>query len=512
MRRPALSACSILALALILGLSAYLSPGAFAQGSDTPTVTPTPSFTPTVTSTASVTPTSTATATATETVTPTGTVTATATGTATATPTATATETVTPTGTATATATGTATATPTATATGTATPTPTITPTIQAFVYLPFVVKGWPPPTPTPTPTVTTFVYLPVVVKEYPRPTPTPTPLGDPGFAYGIQAHMLWDDRELLADDIVDLGFGWVKQQVQWRDVEQPSKGNYNWDALDNLVEAANSRGIRVLFSVLRTPYWALPLSCRNSGDCPPANYDDYGDFMAALGGRYKGRGMAYEIWSEQNLKREWNPISACNYVYLLKVSYNRIKAVDPQAMVISGGLTPTGVNDPNIAIDDRAFLQQMYDCDMRGWCNAVGAHPSGYNNPPDVDFGWTDGNTGYKNHRSFFFKNTMEDYRNIMVAKGDGARDIWITEFGWAVGTPLPGYEYAADNTEAERAAWVVKAYQMAKNWGFVGVMTLWNLNYRIAAPGSEQALFGILNAGYAPTPSYLALKNMPK
>ena len=105
-----------------------------------------------------------------------------------------------------------------------------------------------------------------------------------------------------------------------------------------------------------------------------------------------------------------------------------------------------------------------------------------------------------------------MEDYRQTMVDRGDGGRRIWITEFGWAVGAPLKDYEYAKDNTEAERAAWVVKAYQMAKNWGFVGVMSLWNLNFRIAAPGTEQALFGILNPGYARTPSYLALRDMPK
>jgi hypothetical protein len=292
----------------------------------------------------------------------------------------------------------------------------------------------------------------------------------------------------------------------------EPAKGGFNWYELDLVMEAANSRGIRVLFSVLRTPYWALPLSCRNSGDCPPANFDDYGDFVAALAGRYKGRGTAYEVWSEQNLRREWNPISPCQYVDLLGRAYQRIKQVDPYAMVISGGLTPNGVFTSE-AMDDRTYLRQMYDCGARDAFDALGAHPSGYNNPPDADWRtWQDGDTGFKGHPSFFFKNTIEDYRDIMTARGDGARDIWITEFGWAVGAPLPGYEYAADNTEAERAAWLVKAYQMSKVWGYVGVVCLWNLNFRIAAPGSEQALFGILDAGYAPTLSYEALRDMPK
>jgi len=320
---------------------------------------------------------------------------------------------------------------------------------------------------------------------------------------------MLGNDKVKVAQAIKGMGFNWLKQQVEWR-IFEPSKGNFDWGGLDEVVNVANAHGIRVLFSVLRSPAWAS-----GHPDSPPRNFNDYGDFLAALAARYKGRGMAYEVWNEQNLKREWReyPLDACKYVELLKLSYTRIKQADPGAIVVAGALTPTGVNDPNIGIDDRTYLQQMYSCGMRGWFDALGAHPSGFNNPPDADWRtWKDpARPSFKGHPSFFFKNTMEDYRNIMVANGD-YRPIWITEFGWAVGAPLPGYEYAAQNSEEERARWFVQAYQMCKNWGFVGVVFLWNLDFRIVAPGSEMALFGILNQGWAPTPAYVALRDMPK
>ena len=175
-------------------------------------------------------------------------------------------------------------------------------------------VQGTPVPTPTPTITPT------------PTKTATPTPLaqGDPGFAYGIQAHMLGNDKPRVAGAIRDMGFGWVKQQVQWRDVEL-SRAFQLWD-LDDVVNEANARGIRVLFSVVRSPGWAS-----DHPDGPPRNFADFGDFMAALADRYKGRGMAYEIWNEQNLKREWMtyPLDPCKYVSLLNTAYTRIKAVD---------------------------------------------------------------------------------------------------------------------------------------------------------------------------------------
>ena len=105
-----------------------------------------------------------------------------------------------------------------------------------------------------------------------------------------------------------------------------------------------------------------------------------------------------------------------------------------------------------------------------------------------------------------------MEGYRNAMVANGDANKRLWPTEFGWAVSsTPETGYEYAADNTREEQAQWITEAYQQAKSWGWVGPMFLWNLNYAVTRPGTEQAAFGILTPE-GPTPAYQSYAGMPK
>ena len=72
---------------------------------------------------------------------------------------------------------------------------------------------------------------------------------------------------------------------------------------------------------------------------------------------------------------------------------------------------------------------------------DAVGAHPSGYNNPPDAKFGYSNpAEPSFKNHPSFFFRDTMERYREVMVANGDAGKRVWPTEFGWASeGEPRP-------------------------------------------------------------------------
>jgi hypothetical protein len=95
----------------------------------------------------------------------------------------------------------------------------------------------------------------------------------------------------------------------------------------------------------------------------------------------------------------------------------------------------------------------------------------------------------------------------------GDGAKKIWPTEFGWATNwIGDASYGYAADNTREEQAKWTVEAYKLMKQWGFVGVAFLWNLNFEVVAPGTEKAQWAIVNGDWSPTATYNALKAMAK
>jgi hypothetical protein len=62
------------------------------------------------------------------------------------------------------------------------------------------------------------------------------------------------------------------------------------------------------------------------------------------------------------------------------------------------------------------------------------------------------------------------------------------------------------------EQAKWTAEAYQLMKQWGFVGVAFLWNLNFRVVAPGTEKAQWGIVAGDWSALPAYSALKSMPK
>ena len=395
--------------------------------------------------------------------------------------------------------------TPTFTPTPTPTNTPTATPTAT------------PTNTPTPKPTA-----VPVQASTSSSSTTTVSTATTGYFGYGIQADMITDTNYgRIFGAVKDLGLGWVKQQVEWFRYN-PAPGVYNWGALDAIVDNASAYGVNVLFSVVKAPDWARPAGDTDQG--PPSDPNTYGTFMRELAARYKGRVKAYEIWNEQNLYYEWGgrggKLNAAKYVELLKAAYNAVKSVDPSAVVISGALTPTGWNDGDIAIDDRLYLEQMYQAGLARYCDAIGAHPSGYNNPPDADWQtYSDASTSRsKGHPSWFFRGTLEAYRNIMVQYGDGSKRIWATEFGWAsvdgLGVaPVSGYEYAADNTEAEQAQFIVQAFQWGKARSWMGPMFLWNLNFApVAGAGDEKAAFGIVRADWGARPAYAAIRDMAK
>ena len=200
--------------------------------------------------------------------------------------------------------------------------------------------------------------------------------------------------------------------------------------------------------------------------------------------------------------------------------------------MVVSGALTPTGVNDPNVAVDDALFLDQMYR--YRGGlfkqvADAVGVHAAGYNNPPQDYVGQnsllapchsaagqpTGATDCFKGHGSFYFRR-IDDLHAAAARNGD-RRPLWITEYEWGQATaPVPaGYEWTLDLSEDQVATFYVQGIQMIQaDRPWVQAVFAWNLNYRIFQNfhTQETALFGVLNPNWTPRLIYQRLTQMGK
>ncbi|MCB9099600.1 MAG: PD40 domain-containing protein [Anaerolineales bacterium] len=296
-----------------------------------------------------------------------------------------------------------------------------------------------------------------------------------------------------------DLGLGWGKSYVNWATVE-PEPGEFRWIDPDNIVKAMGDQQIKILMRVHGTPAWARPAN--SSYTRPPQDMADFGRFMSALATRYKGQVAAYEIWNEPNLNYEWGngqPDPAA-YTKMLKTAYTAVKAADPAALVITGGLATTGDGSPT-AMGDLDFLQAMYDAGAKGYFDAVGSHPYTFGRGPDEIDLW-----------GLSLSRVAEQYQ-VMQDNDDRQSRIWVTELGWVIASNWDlGEHQAIAVSEAQQAQYLSAAFdKLETNWPFVQAVFLFNLDFSTVAwyPASEpMRWYAILNPDRTPRPAYTELR----
>ena len=350
-------------------------------------------------------------------------------------------------------------------------------------------------------------------------PTPTSWPRARmQAPEYGMQASLWWDENVARRDLalIHDAGFTWVKQHVGWRDIEGIVKGNYDWYFTDRIVADAEQFGLDILFRLDSQPVWTLPPDDVRSG--PIENPQDLGDFCNRLADRYRGRVRAYQVWNEPNLAREWQdcPPDPAGYVALLRACYIGIKSADPDALVISAGLAPTGSGPPDV-MPDVDYLIGMYEAGAAPYFDLLGVNAPGYKAPPELSpDDAANPELGYGGQRFFCFRH-VEDMREIMTRYGDGDKQVAVLEMGWSTDPRQDSPYHWHAVTQEQQAEYLTRAFRYAgENWSsWIGLMTVISIADPRWTEEDEQYWWAITEPGWPETrvrPAYDALREMEK
>lgn len=306
-----------------------------------------------------------------------------------------------------------------------------------------------------------------------------------------------------------DAGFKFIRQEFPWEDLEQPRKGEFfdtkfnhsTWDKYDRILALANEYDLEIIARLDHPPGWTRADGYARGFFAPPDNYDDYGDFVAAVAGRYKGKIKFYQLWNEPNIYPEWGeqPVNAVDYTRLLKIGYARVKEADPDAVVISAGLAQTLETGPR-NVSDLLFLQQMYDAGAKDYFDILAV----------MNYGLF---TGPGDHRADAARTNFSRpvlIREIMVKNGDANKPIWAMEIGWNA-LPL-SFEPAPYGrvTEQQQGRYAAQAYERAQmEWGWMGVMNYWYFK-RAYDNEREQPFFyfRLFDPDFTPRPAYETLR----
>jgi len=379
-----------------------------------------------------------------------------------------------------------------------------------------------PTPAPPPTSAPVAAPTAPTTPKPAASPVASPSPLATGAVPTTDPAvHVfLWGNPSTTARDLQlakEGGFHWLKQRFEWRNIEGKNKGNFEWNEPDRIVDAISQSGLKIIARVDNQPKWASS-SIQWPGSGPPDNPKDWTDFLSALASRYKGRIQAYEIWNEPNLDREWGdkPPDPNAYVAMLQASYQAIKAADPQALVISAGLSPTTTNNAQ-AMPDSDYLRAMYSAGARGSFDLLGVNAAGYKAEPCADPGTVAQSADLTNNdpspvdlrRIYAFRH-VEDVRDLMAQSGDADKRMAIMEMGWTTDQVHPQYAWFAVDRQ-QQAQNLVGAFQCARQrWQpWMGMMTVIYIPDPSWTQQQEQYWWAITNPDGTPRPAYTALQS---
>jgi hypothetical protein len=319
----------------------------------------------------------------------------------------------------------------------------------------------------------------------------------------------------LYLDWVRIMMFTHVKQSFAWRDI-QPEPGEWRFEPADKLLEEIEQRNLHLVVRLGDTPDWAHPDLAFSEHpeltDIPPSpeHMDDWAAFCGEVASRYKGRISAYQIWNEPNLSREWGgePPDAAGYVALLQGCSEAIRAADPDAILISAGLAPTGQYD-DMAHRDDIYLNDMYGADFQQYVDVVGLHAPGFSDP---EYGPDDAERDGRGRWATFRR--VEDLRKIMIQNGDAARQVAILEVGWTTDPVNTAYSWFAvdEKTQGEN---LVRAYEYAaEHWRpWVGLMSTIYIAKPTWTPENEEYWWAITRPEtHVTRPAFSDLARMPK
>lgn len=328
--------------------------------------------------------------------------------------------------------------------------------------------------------------------------------------------------REEAMRLLSEAGFKWIRQEFPWEDIEIHGKGDFEdrrhepyhsaWEKYDHIVELAEKYDVQIIARLSNPPAWSRAKGDEVGTYAPPDDITDYGDFVETVARRYRGRIHVYQIWNEPNIYPEWGlyPIEAAAYVELLKEGYTRIKAVDPEAIVVMGALAATIELDRQRTeggspggLSDVLFLQQVYDAGGGAYFDVLAMQGYGlFSGPYDRRM----------QPRVLNFSRPLY-IRDVMVRNGDAYKPIWLSEMAWnAVPLELgilPSYGHVSPEDQGRYA---VLAYRrLQEEWPWLGVANYWFLKQATdqeLQDGNPQYFFRLLEPNFTPMPVYGALR----
>lgn len=337
----------------------------------------------------------------------------------------------------------------------------------------------------------------------------TPQP-ARPGL-FGLNMYITGRERsDAQAGALVGLasqiGAHWTREEICWACWGRDEENTFYDQRLGML---ANT-GIGIIGMLLTTPEEYRDPGCvryannTNQPDywCAPTDMDAYARWAARVVERYDGDGYkdapgsprvaAWEIWNEPDLDGTWLPKADPGaYALMLRKAHDAIKAADPTALVVNGGVYTFD------AVGQGGFMDRVVD--LAGWdsFDVLSIHPWLIDNPPD--------NPDLINPRERFdvtIPGRVAVAKRWIDARG-GGKPLWITEVGWSTCGGACAPQFA--KSEDQQASYMLRTFVLAAANG-VEHVSYFQLEDKFDGAQQPWGPAAILYDSLSPKPAYVA------
>lgn len=216
---------------------------------------------------------------------------------------------------------------------------------------------------------------------------------------------------------------------MSWDAVQASSSSGFNWAGMDSTMRQISLARIRGLPIMMGTPagfaskYTVFPIYTAEQRQ-------GWATYLREAIKRYGPRGTfwkenpdlpylpirTWQVWNEANFFYFAEPVSAVNYVRLLKMSYRIIKSQDRGARIMLTSLFAEPGDIPRRAEKATTFLNRIYRLGAKNYFHATSFHPYSKDAKEMARMIW--------------------EFRKVMNQNNDRRKSIHVTELGWGSGT----------------------------------------------------------------------------
>lgn len=316
-------------------------------------------------------------------------------------------------------------------------------------------------------------LLLVVVLAAMPYAMPTQATQQRPRTAtpslFGMNMYITGRERSdaqaiALVQQAQSIGIAWSREEISWASWGKEPHNDF-YDARISLLADA---GIHIIGMLLTTPSDYRTQACKDYAAaqgqpkywCAPSDPQAYAAWATTVIERYDADGIddapgspridAWEIWNEPDMDGTWLPqADPVAYAAILRAGYNAIKAADPTALVLSGGVM---VFD---AVGEKGFMDQVVA--HAGWdsFDVLSIHPWLLDHAPDEPT-LINPREGY----DITIPGRLALVQRWIDAHG-GGKPIWITEVGWSTCGERCEPQFA--KSEEQQANYMVRTYILA-------------------------------------------------